>query len=242
MLQSPNLPARPGPLVGGANPLEVRSRRPLSRWRRVARRVAPPVLGLGLRVLGGLCRHRSEGEAAVAQRLAAGPVIFTLWHDQLVLGWWALRQIAQQAPLAWAVSPSKDGELAVDLLTRAGDVVVRGSATRSGVTVLHGLYRAMRRQGASPVILPDGPRGPRRRCKAGPLLLARTAAAAVVPVRCSASRGWQLGSWDRMEVPAPGARLVVSFGAPLEVPGDADEHALEQLRLQLEQQLGAAVG
>ena len=46
-------------------------------------------------------------------------------------------------------------------------------------------------------------------------------------------------SWDRAAIPTPFGRGVYQWGAPIHVPRDADEPAMEAARLALEQTLNA---
>ncbi len=50
----------------------------------------------------------------------------------------------------------------------------------------------------------DGPKGPRRLAKAGPVQLAELAGAAWVGCfHAEPERAWRLGSWDRFAIPRP---------------------------------------
>ena len=46
-----------------------------------------------------------------------------------------------------------------------------------------------------------------------------------------------MGSWDRMLLPLPFARVLCAFGEPIQVPRDADAAAVEALRRRLEETL-----
>jgi lysophospholipid acyltransferase (LPLAT)-like uncharacterized protein len=164
--------------------------------------------------------------------------ILTLWHEAIFTSSWYLQRLAGLGlRVTYMVSPSVDGELAVGLLRRLDGQVVRGSATRSGVKALHGLYRAISRDGASPVILPDGPKGPPHECKAGPLLLARVSGVPVLPMACGASSAWRLRTWDRMVIPRPFSRVAIVVGEAQVVPTELDSDSIEGERLKLEQTL-----
>ena len=182
----------------------------------------------------------NEGDLAGQGR----PCVVTLWHDSLFVVTPMLARLARGASLrpTYLVSPSLDGDLGVALLTRLGLNTVRGSATRSGVSALHNLYRAMARHGASPVVLPDGPQGPPHRCKPGPVLLGQLAGAPVVPVACAAKPGWRLGTWDRQLVPWPFARVAIVVGAARPVPRQLGPERLEEERSALERTLEELVG
>ena len=71
--------------------------------------------------------------------------------------------------------------------------------------------------------------------KGGGLLAAQRGAAPVVPVHAAAARAWRLGSWDRMLIPWPFARVRIAYGEPFRVGGgdaglvDAERRAVEAL-------------
>jgi lysophospholipid acyltransferase (LPLAT)-like uncharacterized protein len=62
----------------------------------------------------------------------------------------------------------------------------------------------------------DGPRGPARVAKAGPVQLAElTGATWIGAYHAEASRAWTLKSWDRFSIPKPFS--TVTFGWPAHV-------------------------
>jgi lysophospholipid acyltransferase (LPLAT)-like uncharacterized protein len=199
---------------------------------------APVVAGL-LKTLWGTYRFTVLGEKGPREFAETGsPLILTLWHDSVFVCAWYLNRLGGLGVRpTYLVSPSMDGEFAVRLLSRIEGHVVRGSATRSGVKAMHGLYRAMARDNASPVILPDGPKGPRHHCKPGSLLLAQLSSAPVLPIACAARWAWRLPTWDRQLVPKPFSRVVIVLGEPYNVPSGLDESRLEEERGGLEQRL-----
>jgi lysophospholipid acyltransferase (LPLAT)-like uncharacterized protein len=73
--------------------------------------------------------------------------------------------------------------------------------------------------------------------KPGVLLLARACRAPLWPVGFAAAPAIRFGSWDRMILPLPFARVVCVYGEPLEIPRDADASDLEALRTELERRL-----
>ncbi len=115
------------------------------------------------------------------------------------------------------VSQHRDGEIISRLLLDLGYSVARGSSTRGGVAGLREMIR-IGREGGTLGFSPDGPRGPRRRCKPGVVQAAGETGLAIVPVGVSATRRWRLNSWDRFMIPKPGARVYVSYGSPIRIP------------------------
>ncbi len=210
--------------------------------RLIQRLLAPLVLGF-LRALWMTCRFTISGEEEATTLAASGqPVIVTFWHGELAVGAWYLRRLERLGlKLTFVVSPSRDGELVMRILERIGGAAVRGSATRSGVKALKGLYRAMTRDGGSPVVLPDGPRGPSRQCKEGAVLLSQMAKAPIVPIAIDARPAWRLLTWDRLLVPPPFSRVSIVIGQTITATKGEDGSTLDQQREHLQgvlEQLG----
>lgn len=208
------------------------------------------VLELGAAILRGwiaalarLCRYRVvAGQEHLDALLAAPrPVVFCLWHDRSVLAApWVLTRIHRQG-LAVTVlaSHSRDGELVARLARRLDLPCVRGSSSRGGREAVRALYKAMRSLGASPVVIPDGPRGPKGVFKVGGAVLAQLAGAPIVPLGFAPERAFQLRSWDRLLVPWPFSRISVAVGAPEELPRTMTSEVLESERARLEAVLNA---
>lgn len=230
---------RPGVLLGGPNPKKLRSRRRMTALRRAVHAVAAPVIIVVIRLLWASYRFRVVGDDRARQLVADGtPLILTFWHAGIFTVIWYLQRLSRAGALVtYLVSPSVDGELAVRMLSRIGARSVRGSATRSGVKAMRELYRSIARENGSPVVLPDGPQGPRHHCKPGSLLLAGLSGAPIQPIGCAARWAWQLPTWDRLLLPLPFSRVVITFGEPYRIPRGLDEDELEARRVELEQAL-----
>ncbi|HUO87446.1 MAG TPA: lysophospholipid acyltransferase family protein [Thermoanaerobaculia bacterium] len=191
---------------------------------------------------GRWCRVRvAVGEEHLANlRSAGGHHVLVFWHDRLFFAsWFVSRQLIHRGfPLTVLVSPSRDGELAARTARRLGAEVVRGSSSRGAREGLRQLLRAAS-TGRGVAVVPDGPKGPARRAKPGAVAVARLAGAPLVPLTWVADRSWRLGSWDRLEIPKPFARVAVAVGAPRLVGrGGGDEAAAREL-VTLEESIAA---
>ena len=153
------------------------------------------------------------------------------------MGWYLDRMNRLGARVTFLVSPSEDGEFVMRVLAVMGQTAVRGSATRSGVKAMHGLYRAIVRERGSPVVLPDGPQGPRHYCKPGSLLLARMSGARILPIACASRPFWRLRTWDRVLLPPPLGRVHIVLGEPYTVSKETEGDELEAERQRLEDTL-----
>jgi lysophospholipid acyltransferase (LPLAT)-like uncharacterized protein len=76
----------------------------------------------------------------------------------------------------------------------------------------------------------DGPRGPTRQPKAGPLEIARLCGVPIVPVAARATGELRFRSWDRFLVPLPRAHVAFTFGEPLFYGPEAPDEAELELR------------
>ena len=146
---------------------------------------------------------------------AGGPVVLICWHEVLLPLLWRHRGLG----IALVVSQARDGQHLVDFAGRLGYGVARGSSTRGGARALLGAVRALQ-DGRVVAFTPDGPRGPRRRVKAGAVAAAQRAEVALLPLHAEVNRAWRLDSWDRFVLPKPWAAVRVAYGAPIQVePG-----------------------
>jgi lysophospholipid acyltransferase (LPLAT)-like uncharacterized protein len=124
------------------------------------------------------------------------------------------------------VSPSDDGDISENLLERFGHHVIRGSSSRTGARALREMLAALHR-GRVLVITPDGPRGPRHSMNPGLAWMSRATGHAVVPCGFVSHPAWRARSWDRFTVPRFGARVVLVYEEPVQVPREADQGALD---------------
>ena len=159
-----------------------------------------------------------------------GPAVGAIWHEGLIVAAWRWRGRGVAVP----VSRSRDGDLIDAVLVRLGFAASpRGSSSRGGSGLLLGMIRSAR-AGQLIVVLPDGPRGPRRRAKPGIVALASAAGAALVPVAVAARPCFRFGSWDRTMLPLPFARVRCVYGAPVRLPKRSDDADVERWRAELE--------
>jgi lysophospholipid acyltransferase (LPLAT)-like uncharacterized protein len=145
------------------------------------------------------------------------PFIFLLWHEALLPLLWQHRH--QQ--VAIVVSEAREGQYLADYSRRIGYQLVPGSSTRGGARALLGAIRALE-DGCTIAITPDGPRGPRRDVKPGVVRAAQRAGAKILPLHAVTDSAWRFGSWDRMMVPKPFARIDLGYGEPFDVAPGAE--------------------
>jgi lysophospholipid acyltransferase (LPLAT)-like uncharacterized protein len=217
----------------------TRSGRRMTPARRMLYAIAVP-LAIGLiRTWWRLCRVvRIEGFEHLEEALARAPsLVPCYWHQhQLYCGKLLVEQRARGLTPGWLISPSVDGELGAMMVRRFGGAVIRGSSTHTGARALRDYYQALVRDNVSPVITPDGPRGPRFKFKPGALLLAQMSGRPILPMSYAASRAWRI-KWDRFVIPMPFSRIAIAIGPPCYVPRVTDAATLEQLGRKMEEEL-----
>jgi lysophospholipid acyltransferase (LPLAT)-like uncharacterized protein len=200
---------------------------------RLGRALAGCLVAGFLRALGSSWRFERSGADPLAAGPGAGPLVMTIWHGNLSVAAYGWRD----RKIAVAVSLSRDGDWIDAVLARLGFAESpRGSSSRGATSLLRELIRRTR-AGEPVAILLDGPRGPAGVAKPGAVALARATGARLVPVGIAAAPGFRFGSWDRTLLPYPFASVRIVFGAPLLVPRDADDEALEAKRRELEAEL-----
>lgn len=215
--------------------------RPWRRALRVVRRralaplvpLAAPLLLRGLSATWRVSTTRGELQDEVLQ----GPdgCIAVLWHGRMA----AAAPIFRGVDATILVSPSGDGDLARTLLGRLGYETLRGSTGKASVEAIREL-RARLERGGTIALTPDGPRGPRHRVNRGAAFLARATGRSVLPIGFAAAPARHLSSWDRFTVPKPGARVHVSFAAPIPPPERLDDAEHERFAAEVQRRLMAA--
>jgi lysophospholipid acyltransferase (LPLAT)-like uncharacterized protein len=232
----------PGPDDGLRNSFyrkTTSSSRRMTRMRRVLYELAVPIGLAIIRFWVWTCRIvRVVGVENLEGALAKAPsLIPCYWHQhQLFCARYLLDQRSRGLTVAWLISPSVDGELGAMMVRRLGGGVIRGSSSHTGARSLRDYYQALVKDNLSPIITPDGPRGPRFKFKPGAILLAQMSGRPILPMAYAASRAW-LVKWDKFVIPAPFARIVVAIGAPRYVPRVTDAAGIEQLQADMETEL-----
>jgi lysophospholipid acyltransferase (LPLAT)-like uncharacterized protein len=223
---------------------ETRSKRRMTPMRRLAWRIVATV-GVGLiRLFWKSCRVvRVVGDEHAASALAQhDSLIPVYWHQhQLFCAKYLLDQSARGLKLGFLISPSVDGEIGVMIVSRFGGHVIRGSASHTGARALRDYYDALRKQGVSPSITPDGPKGPRFVFKPGAIILSQMSQRPILPMAFAASRAWLI-AWDKFVIPWPFARIVIAIGAPRQVPRALQPGTLEALQAELSAEMKRLFG
>jgi lysophospholipid acyltransferase (LPLAT)-like uncharacterized protein len=199
-----------------------------------------------LRLLGSTWRYEVRDDAGVIAELVESPraVVLCLWHDRSVIAaHFALRHLVRRGvPITVLASHSRDGELVARFARGHGLHVDRGSASRGGRQAVRAIYRSMTKASSSPLMAADGPRGPQYHFKVGTVVLAQASRAPVVHLGFAPERAWALGSWDRLLLPKPGSRVVLTVEREPDLPATTSSDELEALRRRLEDHLADVTG
>jgi lysophospholipid acyltransferase (LPLAT)-like uncharacterized protein len=197
---------------------------------------------LGLAIIKGWLRTcrvvRIVGAQHLDEALAKAPsLVPCYWHQhQLFCARYLLEQRAKGLTVGWLISPSVDGEIGAMMVRRLRAVVIRGSSTHTGARALRDYYEVLVKDGVSPIITPDGPRGPRFKFKIGAILLAQMSGRPMLPMAYAVSRAW-LVKWDKFVIPIPFARVAIAIGPPRYVPRITAAAGIESLQVEMEQEL-----
>lgn len=206
---------------------DSRGVKPLS----LADRLAVIAGGNAVRALSRTWRYRTIGEERLTRlRDSKTPIVFTLWHGQMLPLLWHHRNQG----VAVLVSEHSDGEIIARILEWMGYALIRGSTSRGAGRALIGIVKTLK-NGNDVAITPDGPRGPRHKFAPGAVIAAHRADAPILPTVAHVDRYWQLSSWDGFVIPKPFARITVAYGPETRVsaatPRDAAEEAPHLERL-----------
>jgi lysophospholipid acyltransferase (LPLAT)-like uncharacterized protein len=195
--------------------------------------LVPAVAALFIRCLRATMRLRCSGREDLEEiRARGGAYVHAFWHGHLLLMPYAY----PGGRIAILISEHRDGEYISRTMARFGHASVRGSTTSGGAAALRKAVR-MAKEGWDIGFTPDGPRGPARKVQRGVILAARLSGIPIVPVSFAASRERVMGSWDGFVVPRLFSRGVFVYGAPIALPPDADEGAMDAAAGALEEAL-----
>lgn len=152
--------------------------------------------------------------------------ILSVWHDALLVPTFAApRGLREQT--CCLVSQHQDGSYLANAMALLGYSTVRGSSRRGGAQAVRQLLDDT--AGKHIVITPDGPGGPRRQLKAGPVFVASQLGRRILPGAFAATRAWRFkGSWTDMLIPKPFSTVYVVMGTPIDIPKDLSRDQMQQ--------------
>jgi lysophospholipid acyltransferase (LPLAT)-like uncharacterized protein len=141
--------------------------------------------------------------------------IYAVWHDSAVMAIFAAKHLPDR--MATLTSWHRDGDFAAKVVQTVGIRPVRGSTGKRGERALREMIRIVERSHVT--VLPDGPRGPRRKISRGMVFLASRTGTSIVPGSFVCTNPWQIqGSWTELQIPKPFSTVVVRSSKPIHVP------------------------
>ncbi len=160
--------------------------------------------------------------------------VFASWHSQLCGSY----SILNRENVYYMISGSRDGDIVAEAGGRVGINAIRGSSKRGGATAALEMIEKVK-NGASAYLAVDGPRGPVGVVKKGCVEIAKLGGAKIVPMAWKTT-DWitiTVNSWDKLQVPVIYCQSVALYGEPIEVPEDADDEMMEEIRLKVEAEI-----
>lgn len=158
------------------------------------------------------CRWQIRGLTDFIEKAKKEKCILMLWHNRLALVPMILFRNAPQFIYSAFVSKSRDGDLISSVVHsyKAGRTIRVSHNARH--EALRELIRHLEEKREVVIITPDGPRGPCYKVKPGIALAAIETEAYIIPLNWTASRFWELGTWDGLRIPKPFSKIDVTFG------------------------------
>lgn len=188
-------------------------------------------------IIGWTIRYEVEGWENYEKVIASGRLpVWTMWHERIFLS----TLYFKNRGIVVITSKSKDGEYIARFIQRFGFGAIRGSSSRGAAKALIEMKRAMA-DGKEMGFTVDGPRGPRRMAKPGPVYLAKLTGNPILPFQMEPRSYWTLRSWDRMQIPRPFTKALLTIAEPFEVTSDATEKEIEEKVAEMQTALDALV-
>ena len=175
-------------------------------------------------ILFKLNKIEVKGEENLINLINSGrPIMVCVWHGRLVFPSWYLR--LKTTNVHAIASRHTDAEIMARVLRRWGYGLIRGSTRKGGKAVVQKMADVFKNAGII-AVTNDGPKGPPRIAKAGSTGLALKYNVQIVTITGSATKFWQMKSWDRSMLPKPFGTIHIIVSPPLDIsekPETADE-------------------
>ena len=180
-------------------------------------------------------RKRVVVRGKAAEILGKQQAIIALWHNRTFTPCYVYRYCSGcTIPMSMLTSASKDGALLATVAEDYGMRAVRGSSHRRGVAGFRDMLRELE-DGCCMCITPDGPKGPRYKCRPGVVRLASVSGLPILPLCFDFSDCWRISkAWDGFVIPKPFSKVTVVVQEPLYVPEGIDEETQKEYMEKLE--------
>ena len=154
------------------------------------------------------------GEENLLKLIKSGkPIMLCVWHGRLLFPSWYIRH---HTTLHIISSRHADSEILAHILRKWGYGLIRGSTNKGGMNVIKEMTKIFS-NGGMIAVTNDGPKGPARIAKSGSIGLAIKNNVKIISVTGSATKYWQVKSWDRFMLPRPFGKIQIVVSAPIEI-------------------------
>jgi len=162
-----------------------------------------------------LNKVKIHGEDNLLQLVKAGkPIMVCVWHGRLLFPSWYIR--LKMTNLHAIASHHSDAEIMARILKHWGYSLIRGSTRKGGKAVVQKMADVFK-NGGIVAVTNDGPKGPLRIAKAGSAGLAIKYNVNMITITGSATKYWQMKSWDKFMLPKPFGRIDILVAPPLQI-------------------------
>ena len=155
-----------------------------------------------------------KGEENLLKLLKSGePVMLCVWHGRLLFPSWYTRH---HTTLHIISSRHPDSEILAHILRHWGYGLIRGSSKKGGMHVIREMTKIFKRGGII-AVTNDGPKGPPRIAKSGSIGLAIKNNVKIITITGSATKYWEMKSWDRFMLPKPFGEIKIVVSNPMDI-------------------------
>ena len=159
-----------------------------------------------------------KGEENLLKLIKSGkPIMLCVWHGRLLFPSWYIR--LKTTNLYAIASRHSDAEIMARILNNWGYGLIRGSTRKGGKAVVQKMAEVFKNAGII-AVTSDGPKGPPRIAKAGSTSLALKHNVQIITITGSATKYWQMKSWDRFMLPKPFGKIQLIVSPPLIITED----------------------
>ena len=141
------------------------------------------------------------------------PVMVCVWHGRMIFPSWYLRLITTN--LYAIAGRHNDAEIMARILSQWRYGLIRGSTRKGGKAVVQKMAEVFKNTGIV-AVTNDGPKGPPRIAKAGSTGVALKYKVQIITITGSATKYWQMKSWDRFMLPKPFGTIQLIVSPPLD--------------------------
>ena len=155
-----------------------------------------------------------KGEKNLLNLIQSGdPAMLCVWHGRFLFPSWYMRF---HTTLHIISSRHPDSEILAHILRYWGYSLIRGSTNKGGISVIKEMKKIFN-NGDIIAVTNDGPKGPPRIAKSGSIGLAIKNNVKIFTVTGSATKYWQMKSWDQFMLPKPFGTIQIVISPPLNI-------------------------